>query len=381
MKDKKWIILVVCALAVICVLLFFLTGKKATVTFDSAGGSLVNSINVKVNGNVSKPVNPTREGYTFVRWELNDKEYDFSSKITGDITLKAIWEKVDGTDDGTIYKVTLNIDGKEETIEVKNGKIASLPSPSKEGYVFVGWYDGSKKISVGDTISKDLTLTAKFEKQSSSNTEDDNSVKYTVTFDSNGGSKVSSQKVVENKTVSKPKNPTRSGYAFVSWELDGEDYDFSTPVTNDITLKAVWAKKEDVKEYTVTFDSDGGTKVSSQTVVENKKVSKPKDPTKSKYKFLGWYLDGKLYSFDTKVTKNITLKAKWEYMPELIYKVVEETGTIVGQARVFLYADGEKTEGYVDITTDAGKYTVKITTAGYKINKDKVKKVDNLRLK
>lgn len=66
MKDKKWDILVVCVLAVLAILFLFLNGKEATVTFDSAGGSVVNSVKVKVNDNVSKPVNPTREGYVFV---------------------------------------------------------------------------------------------------------------------------------------------------------------------------------------------------------------------------------------------------------------------------------------------------------------------------
>lgn len=184
-----------------------MNGKEATVTFDSAGGIVVNSVKVKVNDNVSKPVNPTREGYNFVRWELDDKEYDFTDKVTSNITLKAVWEKKSDSD--VTYTITLDIDGKTENVKVTDGKINSLPSPSKEGYVFVGWYDGSKKVSVGDTITKDITLTAKFEKKSTSNvTEDDNTVKYTVTFDSNGGSKVSSQTVVENKKVSKPKDPT-----------------------------------------------------------------------------------------------------------------------------------------------------------------------------
>lgn len=90
MKDKKWVILVVCVLAVLAILFLFLNGKEATVTFDSAGGSVVNSVKVKVNDNVSKPVNPTREGYNFVRWKLDNKEYDFTDKVTSNITLKAV---------------------------------------------------------------------------------------------------------------------------------------------------------------------------------------------------------------------------------------------------------------------------------------------------
>lgn len=135
MKDKKWDILVVCVLAVLAILFLFLNGKEATVTFDSAGGSVVNSVKVKVNDNVSKPVNPTREGYNFVRWELDDKEYDFTDKVTSNITLKAVWKKK--SDGDVTYTITLDIDGKTENVKVTDGKINSLPSPSKEGYVFV----------------------------------------------------------------------------------------------------------------------------------------------------------------------------------------------------------------------------------------------------
>ena len=65
---------------------------------------------------------------------------------------------------------------------------------------------------------------------------------FTVTFDSNGGTNVSSVVVTKDETVSEPTNPTKDGYTFNGWYLDGEKYDFSTPVTKDITLKAQWTK-------------------------------------------------------------------------------------------------------------------------------------------
>jgi len=65
---------------------------------------------------------------------------------------------------------------------------------------------------------------------------------FTVTFDSNGGTSVSSVVVTKDEKVSEPANPTRDGYTFNGWYLDGEKYDFSTPVTKDITLKAQWTK-------------------------------------------------------------------------------------------------------------------------------------------
>lgn len=389
MKDKKWMIIVICVLVVLVLAFALLGGKKYTVTFDTDGGSSVNSVTVKKNDSVAKPVNPNKEGYTFVRWDLNGSEYDFSSKVTSDITLKAIWEQKEVVE--TIYNVTLNNEGNTETIKVANGKITGLPSPSKEGYNFIGWFDGNNKVSVGDVINSDITLTAKFEKipaqevpKTDSKTEpvSDTTVKYTVTFNSDGGSSVKKQTVAEGKKVSKPSNPTKSGYTFVAWTLDGKEYDFSKAVTKNITLKATWAKKEEVKTYTVTFDSDGGSSVKIQTVVEGKKASKPSNPTKKSYNFLGWYLNGNLYSFDTEITSNITLKAKWEYVPKLSYELILDPGTIVNQAKLYILADGKRVAGICDITMNTGKVVTKeIPASGLAINKDKVDKVTNIRLK
>ena len=75
--------------------------------------------------------------------------------------------------------------------------------------------------------------------------------------------------------------------------------------------------KEHVKnKYEVSFDSDGGSAVSAQTVEEGSKVSVPPTPTKDGYKFIEWQLDGKAYDFNLLVTKNIVLKAKWEQVVE-----------------------------------------------------------------
>lgn len=75
--------------------------------------------------------------------------------------------------------------------------------------------------------------------------------------------------------------------------------------------------KEHVKnKYEVSFDSDGGSAVSAQTVEEGSKVSVPPTPTKDGYKFIEWQLDGKVYDFNLLVTKNIVLKAKWEQVVE-----------------------------------------------------------------
>ena len=136
----------------------------------------------------------------------------------------------------------------------------------------------------------------------------DKTAEFTVIFDSQGGSEVASQKVKDGKVAVKPKNPTKEGFEFGYWYLvEGSEYDFQTPVTSNITLKALW----DGGEYTVTFDTDGGSSIAPVVVAANGKVTKPEDPTKDGFKFNFWTKDGAEFSFDTPITGNITLKANW----------------------------------------------------------------------
>ena len=75
---------------------------------------------------------------------------------------------------------------------------------------------------------------------------------YTVTFNSDGGSKVEAVKVKRNKTIEAPKAPTKEGYKFVSWQVAGTDFDFSYPITEDLTLTAKWEEDEATKKKTTT---------------------------------------------------------------------------------------------------------------------------------
>lgn len=166
--------------------------------------------------------------------------------------------------------------------------------------------------------------------------DDDTSVtqadKYTVTFNSNGGSEVKAQEVENGKTVAKPTNPTRDGYTFKGWYTDSaltKEYDFKTVVTGNLTLYAKWEKVEETAtKVTVTFNSNGGSEVASQTVDEGAKVTKPGDPTKDGYTFGGWYTDEALttpYNFESAVTANLTLYAKWNEVVN-VYKIEFVTG-------------------------------------------------------
>lgn len=229
---------------------------------------------------------------------------------------------------------------------------------------------------------------------------------YTVTFDSNGGTTVSSQIVKEGNTLFEPKSPVYDGYTFDSWELNGAKFDFNTKITKDITLKAKWikndvtpekptnpeepAKPEDpakpndkVTIFTVSFNSDGGSKVATKYVQLNYKAKKPSNPSKEGYKFLGWYLNDKLYDFNTKVTKSITLTAKWEEVkkePVMGYLQVDVAESIVGETYLYVTKDGEKVDGYLDITADGIVIKKFIPKTGYKTNKNKITKIENPRI-
>ena len=305
--DKK-VKYTVCALigaAFLMLVLFFVVGEKKpeyTIAFDSNGGSNITSQVVVEGEKVVKPSNPTKENSNFVRWEYQDKEYDFNSKVTENMTLKAIWEG--NTPEEKHYDVMFVVDGVTKTLSISKiteEELAKLGFEEKEGYE-LKWYVNGEEYDISKPLTDNISLEGKYVKLTT----------YTVKFNSDGGTSVSSQKVNPNEKATEPSPITKYGFIFEGWYLNNNKYDFNTPVTGNITLKAKWSEDESIKRYEVTFDSDGGSKVDKQRVIENNKATEPKAPTKSGFKFLGWYLGETKYDFKTKVTSDITLKAKWE---------------------------------------------------------------------
>lgn len=136
---------------------------------------------------------------------------------------------------------------------------------------------------------------------------------YTVTFDTKGGTPVDRQTVFSGDCVQVPNTPDKDGCFFLYWaDKTGSTYDFSTPVTADLTLTAVWDDSS-AATYTVTFVSNGGSTVDSQTVKLGSQATRPEDPTKSGYLFQYWEQeDGNEYDFDTPVTADLTLMSVWD---------------------------------------------------------------------
>lgn len=235
-----------------------------------------------------------------------------------------------------------------ENQKIKKGeKLEEPEAPTKEGYEFIGWYYDGKKFDFEEDIDSSIKLEAKWLKISN--------IKYTVSFDSNGGSSISEQKIEKGKKVNKPENPTREGYTFVEWVLDGKSYDFDSKVEKNITLSAVWKQNAVVKNPTVTGTVtprpvptpkpvvrpeekpeekpeeivtptvkkymvrfyDNNTLLYTQEVEEGGVAVRPMDPTKTDYVFSEWIYKDTVYDFHTSVVGNINLYASWLPVLEL----------------------------------------------------------------
>lgn len=109
---------------------------------------------------------------------------------------------------------------------------------------------------------------------------------YTVTFQSEGGSEVASQ-IRANAPAARPADPTKEGYTFIGWYKGESEWDFETPVTPvtpDLTLTAKWQ----LNQYTITFDTAGGSEVAPITQDYGTTITAPANPTKTGYTFAGW---------------------------------------------------------------------------------------------
>ena len=137
-----------------------------------------------------------------------------------------------------------------------------------------------------------------------------------ITFNSNGGSAVSEiQMTSYNATATQPANPVKDGYTFDGWYCEAtfeNQMDWTAGITRSMTLYAKWTPVQaPVVNYTVTFNSNGGSAVPTQTVQSGSMATQPASPVKEGFTFKGWYIGTAVYDFATPVTENITLTASW----------------------------------------------------------------------
>ena len=340
--------------------------NKYTVTFNSYGGTPVPPAQeVEYGLTATKPDAPTLKGYTFAFWYLGEDEenataYDFDTPVTGDITLTAKWNI-------NKYTVTFNSYGGTPVPpaqEVEYGLTATKPdAPTLKGYTFAFWYLGDDEQNAtaydfNTPVTENITLTAKW-----------NINKYTVTFNSYGGTPVPpAQEVEYGLTATKPDAPTLKGYTFAFWYL-GEDeenataYDFDTPVTGDITLYANWKKNI----YTVTY-TDG---VDGEEVFADQTYRVPFEDTTPAFKGTktrdGYVFDGWKPAFSDTVTGNVTYVAQWTARTDLSYTVHYYLKNTTKQVANDKMVAGQTFNA--DVTENA------IRISGYRVYGDSVKSI------
>lgn len=134
---------------------------------------------------------------------------------------------------------------------------------------------------------------------------------FEIKFNTDGADTIESQLIQKNGKIEKPADPVKEGYEFLGWYNGDEEWDFENKITENITLTAKW-KKIELKSYKVTFNPNGGSSIDPVEIEEGQKLDFPADPVRSGYIFLGWFIDGEKYDFETLITSDIELIAMWE---------------------------------------------------------------------
>uniref|UniRef100_UPI00286F988C InlB B-repeat-containing protein n=1 Tax=Anaerosporobacter sp. TaxID=1872529 RepID=UPI00286F988C len=212
----------------------------------------------------------------------------------------------------------------------------------------------------------------------------------TVTFNTNDGSKVTAQLVEKGSLVTEPSKTEKTGYEFEGWYKDSsltQKWDFAKDtVTENVTLYAKWTVKDngnnddngdndDKKFFTITFNTNGGSTVSSQTIENGNKVTEPSKPEKTGNEFEGWYKDSSLtqkwdFAKDT-VTDSIILYAKWivknidnGYNATIIDN--ETTNTTDSTSKQVIKVETANQEATVSVTINEKAYESELSTVTVK---------------
>lgn len=329
------------------------------VAFDAKGGTPTpDTLWMEADSKITKPTTePSLTNGTFLGWFSDDaykNEWDFEENIvTENITLRAKWSME--------IVVTFNAMGGEPTPvqqELEEGeKIVEPTEPTKDGHRFIGWYmaeTSGAEWNFNTGVSASLTLYAYWEE----------TVTYTVTFETNGGSEVEAQEVAGHDVATKPETPTKSGFAFVAWHTEEaltEVYDFTTPVEAAFTLYAEWVSN--TKKFTVTFVQQNPISYEeTETAVEYNAGSKLNPPTTAvydNYEFEGWKINkgGNLPIVDIwdmendKVTEDVTLVTSYN---RIAYVNFDANGGNPTPARQKVVS-GSKVEKPTNVTNGSSK--------------------------
>ena len=275
------------------------------VTLDLGGGKLGNSsediqIIVKNGSTFTAPASdgltrPDGDTDNYFMWlDGNGNSYEPGASVPADVTeLTVQWT-------APTYAVTLNTNGGT----INNGNVtgytygvgATLPAADDmtyTGHTFKGWYDnenltGSPVTAIGGAETGNKEYWAKWEIN-----------QYTITFDTNGGSEIAPITQDYGTEITAPDKPTRKGYTFKGWDKEIPE----TMPAENMTVKAQW----EINQYTITFDTNGGSDIAPITQAYGTEITAPDNPTRKGYTFRGW--DKEIP--ETMPAENITITARW----------------------------------------------------------------------
>ena len=265
------------------------TAPTYAVTLNTNGGT-INNGNVTgytygVGATLPAADDMTYTGHTFKGWY--DNENLTGSPVTAiggaETGNKEYWAKWEINQ----YTVTVKPEnGKADIIITQDyGTPITAPTLTREGYTFKGW---DKEIP--ETMpAGNITVKAQWEIN-----------QYTIAFDTNGGSEIAPITQDYGTEITAPDKPTRKGYTFKGWDKEIPE----TMPAENITVKAQW----EINQYTITFDTNGGSEIAPITQDYGTEITAPDNPTRKGYTFKGW--DKEIP--ETMPAENITVKAQWE---------------------------------------------------------------------
>ena len=273
------------------------------ITFESGEGSAVPAASVYWGNALPELPEPTLADMNFAGWSLTENGSQFideSTKFYGDTTLYAVYSAATVT----VRFVT----GCDETVPEQtvpfNTAVTEPTLAERDNYTLAGWYlDEAFTIPFDFTelVRTDIVLYAKW-----------NQDVLTVQFETGGGTAIPDASVPYGATVAAPSEPVLADRVFGGWFTDEEctqAFSFDTPVLTDMTLYAKWFRSE----YTVRFETNGGTAIAPVTVAYNGTLTLPQTPVKEGYSFVNWYTaeDFSEIYIAAPVTDDLVLYAKW----------------------------------------------------------------------
>ncbi|AMC93493.1 hypothetical protein AOC36_05715 [Erysipelothrix larvae] len=286
-----------------------------TITYVNPFGSNVNNpSSYTVESEILSFNEPTRNGYNFLGWYNGEEKVEsIPNGSTGNLTLEAKWEL-------KRYTITYQLNGgtnhpENPSYYTQEDGTIQLKDPTREGYEFLGWYNGRDLVtSINSRLKQDIILKAQWRLD-----------KYTITYELDGGTnhKDNPTKYTFESNTIRLHEATRKGYTFLGW-YNGEDKVVSIPKgsTGHLTLVAKWQ----ANPYTITYKLGGGTNhkdnPTSYTIESDTIILQA--PTRKGYDFEGWF-NGKdrVYSIRKGSTGNLELFAKWSLSKYTITYVLD----------------------------------------------------------